>query len=178
MEESSNQTTISTRSVGVRYGLILAVISIVYFLVLTFANIDMTQGVGRWASLLFYVGIIFMAHKYFKDEGNGYMSYGQGLGITFWISLISSLIYGVFFYIYVKFVDAGFVDMIKDKQIEQMQAQGMSDEQIDQAMQMAGAFMSPEAMLIFAIIGGVFIIMLCGLIVTIFTQKKSPETSI
>jgi hypothetical protein len=65
--------------------------------------------------------------------------------------------------------------MMKDKQIEQMQNRGMSDEQVDKAMEIAGAFMSAEALLIFGIIFGIFFIVLCGVIVSIFTQKKSPE---
>jgi hypothetical protein len=65
--------------------------------------------------------------------------------------------------------------MIKEKQIEEMQARGMSDEQIDQGMKFAEMFMSPEAILIFGIIGGIITVLIVGLIVTIFTQKKSPE---
>jgi hypothetical protein len=172
MEET---TSITTRSVGIRYGLILALVSVIYFLVLTIMNVDMTSGIGRWASILFYVAGIFLAHKYFKDNGSGFMSYGEGIGISFWIGLLSSVISSLFTYIYIKFFDASFVEMIKEKQIEEMQARGMSDEQIDQGMKFAEMFMSPEAILIFGIIGGIITVLIVGLIVTIFTQKKSPE---
>jgi hypothetical protein len=172
MEET---TSITTRSAGIRYGLILALVSVIYFLVLTIMNVDMTSGIGRWASILFYVAGIFLAHKYFKDNGTGFMSYGEGIGISFWIGLLSSVISSLFTYIYIKFVDSSFVEMIKEKQIEEMQARGMSDEQIDQGMKFAEMFMSPEAILIFGIIGGIVTILIVGLIVTIFTQKKSPE---
>jgi ABC-type antimicrobial peptide transport system permease subunit len=103
------------------------------------------------------------------------MSYGEGIGISFWIGLLSSVISSLFTYIYIKFFDASFVEMIKEKQIEEMQARGMSDEQIDQGMKFAEMFMSPEAILIFGIIGGIITVLIVGLIVTIFTQKKSPE---
>ncbi|MCU0396638.1 MAG: DUF4199 domain-containing protein [Cyclobacteriaceae bacterium] len=172
MEET---TSITTRSVGIRYGLILALVSVIYFLVLTIMNVDMTSGIGRWASILFYVAGIFLAHKYFKDNGSGFMSYGEGIGISFWIGLLSSVISSLFTYIYIKFIDSSFVEMIKEKQIEEMQARGMSDEQIDQGMKFAEMFMSPEAILIFGIIGGIITVLIVGLIVTIFTQKKSPE---
>jgi hypothetical protein len=65
--------------------------------------------------------------------------------------------------------------MIKDKQIEAMEQRGMSEEQIDQAMKIAGAFTSPEAILGFGLIGGLIVILIVGLIVSIFTQKKNPE---
>jgi len=175
--EKNTLPPVTTGSVGKRYGVIMALISIVYFIALTVASIDMTTGIGRWSSVLFYVVVIYLAHKNFIDDGNGFMSYGQGMGIVFWIGLICSVIYTVFFYIYIKFIDAGFVEAIKQKQIEQMQERGMSDAQIDQAMGIASMFMTPEAMFIFGLFGGIIIIVIVGLIVTIFTQKSNPEPS-
>jgi len=153
---------VSTRSVGLRYGLIMAVISIPYFVILRVADVDMTSGIGKWLSSIFYIGVIYLAHKYFKENGDSFMSYGQGMGITFWLSLVCSVIYSVFFYVYIKFVDSSFVQVIKDRQI-------------DQALKITGAFMTPEVMFGFGIFFGIFFILLIGLIVTIFTQKKNPE---
>ena len=177
MEEQTS-AAVTTRSSGIRYGVMLGVVSIGIFLILTFAGVDQTSGVGRWASVPIYIALIFMAQKYFKDGGDGFMSYGQGMGITFWLGLISTAIYMPVFYVYVKFIDSGFVEAIKNKQMEEMQGRGMSDEQIDQAMSFAGAFMTPEAMLLFGIFGGIIFILICGLIVTIFTQKPNTQSSI
>ena len=165
----------TARSVGFRYGLIMAAISIAYFLILTFASVDMTSGIGRWSSIIFYVVVLYLAHKNFKDEGDGFMSYGQGMSITFWLALVSSVIYSIFFYVYIKFIDSSFVEAIKNKQIEEMQNRGMSDEQINQAMGFAGAFMTPEAMLIFGLVGGIIFIVVVGLLVSAITQKKNPQ---
>ena len=67
MEPNVTTTPIvTTRSAGIRYGVIGGLVSIVYFLVLTTAGVDMSQGVGRWAGLLITIAIIFLAHKYFK----------------------------------------------------------------------------------------------------------------
>jgi hypothetical protein len=177
MEEQTS-TAVTTRSSGVRYGVMLGAVSIVIFFALTFAGVDQTSGIGRWASVPIYIALIYMAQKYFKDEGDGFMSYGQGVSISFWAGLISTVIYTPIFYIYIKFIDGGFVEAIKNKQIEEMQNKGMSDEQIDQAMSFAGAFMSPEAMLVMGFFGGIIFILICGLIVTIFTQKTNPQPSI
>ncbi|HCW06852.1 MAG TPA: DUF4199 domain-containing protein [Cytophagales bacterium] len=175
MEETA-KPTVTTRSVGIRYGLFMGVISIAYFLILNLLGVDMTQGIGRWASLIFNVAIIFLAHKYFKDNGDGFMSFGQGFGIGFWIALISSAISSVFTYVYIKFIDASFIQQVMDKTRESMEEKGnLSDEQIDQAMQMTAKFMTPESMLIFGLIGGLVILCIVSLIVTIFTQKKNPD---
>lgn len=174
MEESTNNVTV--RSVGIRYGLILAFAGIILFLIYMIAGIDMS-GNARWISFPIYIVIVFLAHKYFKDNGDGFMTFGQGVGISFWIGLLSSVISSIFTYFYIKVIDGSMLQQIMDKQIETMQEKGMSDEQIDQAMKIAAFFMSAEAMLLMGIIGGIIFIVITGLIISIFTQKKNPETT-
>jgi len=173
--ENEQATPVTTRSVGMRYGLIMAVIAILYFVVMNVAGVDMSQGIGRWGSLVFYIVIIVLAQKNYKDNGNGFMSYGEGMGITFWLALITSVISSIFTFIYIKFIDSSFVELMMDKQREAMAERGMSEAQIDQAMEMMAKFMTPGMMLVFGLVGGLIIILICGLIVTIFTQKKNPE---
>lgn len=173
MEEQVS--TVTTRSTGIRYGIIMAVISIASFVVMSVAGIDM-QGPASYLNWVVIAAIIFFAHKYFKENGDGYMTIGQGIGIGFWTGLISTLISSPFTYIYIKFIDSSFLENIKDKQIEKMQEQGMSDEQIDQAMQFAGAFMSAEAILVMGILGGIVMSIILAVIVSLFTKNTAPET--
>jgi hypothetical protein len=176
MEQQETTTPeVTTRSVGTRFGLIAAVVGIVYFLILRLANIDM-QGPASWFGWLITALIIFLAHKYYKDNGTGYLNYSQGIGIAFWLGLVSSAISSIFTYIYIKFVDTTFMDMVKEKQYEKMQEQGLSDEQIDQAMKFASAFSTPEALLIIGFIVSVIAAVIIALLVTLITQRKSPET--
>jgi hypothetical protein len=179
MEQQTTTGTaeVTTRSTGVRYGLIGAVVGIVYFLIITTLGMDMTQGAWRWLSYVISLVLLVLAHKYYKDNNGGYMAYGQGIGISFWYGLVSAGIGSVFTYFYVKFIDTGFIDMMKEKQLEQFEARGMSDEQIEQAMNFSAMFMTPEAILIFGIVFGIIGIIILGLIVAIFTQKKAPETA-
>lgn len=180
--ETQNETMeekVNTRTAGMRYGLFLAAFGIVSFLVTTLSGMNVTDGSGAWINRLISVavtGVIFyLAHEYFKKNGDGFMSFGQGVGIGFWGGLISSLVSSLFIYVYVKFIDSGFIDMIKDKQMEAMQAQGMSDQQVEQAMKFASMFTSPEAIAIFGIVFGILGSILIALIVAIFTQKKNPD---
>jgi len=172
---SANPSSMTTRSAGIRYGMIGGVISIAYFLILILAGVNMTSGYWNWIGYAITAGLIFMAHKYYKENGNGFMSYGQGIGISFWLGLISAAISSVFTYIYVKFIDSSFVEMIKEKQLEEMEGRGMSSEQIDQAMKFASMFTSPEAIFLFGLLGGIVVTIIIALLVTIFTQKKAPE---
>ncbi len=175
METQVNIPQVTTRSVGVRFGLIAALVGIAYFLVMNVAGIDMTQGFWNWVGYAITLTFVILSQKQFKEKGDGYMSYGQGIGIAFWMGLVSAVISSIFTYIYIKFIDTGFLQLVKDRQIEAMQQKGMSDEQIDQGMKMAAMFMTPEAMLIMMLIGGIIATIIIALIVTIFTQKKNPE---
>jgi hypothetical protein len=172
MEEN---VSVTTRSAGIRYGLILGVASVAFFVVMNVAGVDM-QGPLSYLGWLITFAVIFFAHKYFKENGDGYMTIGQGIGIGFWAGLVSTFISAPFTYIYIKFIDSAFLENIKDKQIEKMQEQGMSDEQIDQGMQMAEMFMSAEAILIIGIISGLIMALIFAVLVSLFTKKTPPES--
>lgn len=165
---------LSTRSVGIRYGLIMGVISILLFVLFNVAGLDMNSKL-RWISFPVYVVIMVLAHKYYKDQGDGFMSYGQGMGIILWMGIISSLIGSVFTWLYVKFIDTTMIETMLQQQLEEFERQGMSDDQIANAMKFTEMFMTPEAMLLMGIIGGIISSLIIGLIVTIFTQKKNPQ---
>jgi hypothetical protein len=177
--EEQQTISVSTRSAGMRYGLILAAFSIVSFLVFSLSGINMSEGPGAWVnrllSMTVMVIVFVLAHNYFKQNGNGFMNFGQGIGIGFWASLTGTGISSTFMYIYIKFVDSGFLDMIKEQQMAQFQERGMSDEQIEQAMKFASMFTTPEAIFIFGLVGGIIFGVIIALIVSIFTQKKNPD---
>ena len=173
--EETTAPSVSTRSVGIRYGLIMGVIGIALFVVFIAADVDV-QGPARWLNVLVLAVIIFLAHKYFKENGDGFMTIGQGTGIGFWMSLVSSAISSVFTYVYVKFIDTTFIQQMMDKQREAMEAKGtLSEEQVDQAMNMTSKFMTPEMMVVFVLVFGIIFGVIVALVVGLFTQKKNPE---
>lgn len=167
---------VSTRTAGIRYGIMAGLASVVYFVALNTAGVDTTEGIGRWAGLLLTILFIYLAHKYYKDNGDGFMSIGQGIGIGFWLGLISAVISSIFTYIYVKFIDDNFIQQLLDKQRATMEEGGnLSEDQIDQGMKITAKFMTPEIMLVFGLIGGLVIVLIIAIIVSLITQKKSPE---
>lgn len=173
MEQPS--PTISTRNVGIRYGLLLSIVSVLFFLLASSLGFSSTDGPGKWAVYIFFGVMLFLAHKYFKDNGNGFMSYGQGMTIAFWTTLISSAISSVFTYLYIKFMDPSWMQKMKEMQMEELEKQNMSDEEMEFAAKIMENLSSPEAILFFALLGGIMAGVIIGLIVTIFTQKKNSE---
>jgi len=175
MEE--NIEKVSVKDVSVKWGLILGVISIVIFIlgVVTEAN---TSGWYSWIGLIPTLIVFIMAHNQFKNEGDGFMSYGEGLKIGMLVTLISSVISTVFFYVYIKFIDDTFIANIREQSVIDMQERGMSDDQIDQAMSMTETFTSPELMAVFGILGALFMGFILSLIVSAFTKNSNPELDV
>jgi hypothetical protein len=177
MEENVTKSAVTTRSVGIRYGVINGLIQVVYFLILTTAGLAVSSGFAPWVGFLISIVVLFLAHKYYKENGDGYMSYGQGIGIGFWTGLVSATISAIFTYIYAK-IDSGYITSIREKAIQDMEAQGQSQQQIDTAMKFVEMFTSAEAILVMGLVFGVIGMIIVALILTIFTQRPQPEASI
>lgn len=176
MEENSTTPDLTTKSVGIRYGLIMGTISIVFFLLFVIVDIDTYLKIGRWVNTGMVIVILVLAHMYFKKNGDGFMNYGQGIGIAFWLGLISSVVGSIFTYLYVKFFDQSMTTAIRESAIRDMEKQGQSDEQIEMAMKFVDMFTNPEALLFIGLFFGILGTVVIALIVTLFTQKARPET--
>ncbi|SNT13743.1 Protein of unknown function [Ekhidna lutea] len=171
MEETTNPTT---KSISMKWGVIYGLVGIIFLVVVDFAGMMQNRAVS-WIGYLILGALIFMAHKEYKSEGDGYMSYSKGLGIGTLTTLIGGIINSLFFFVYISFINTEFVNLIKEKSIMDMEARGMSDAEIDQAMGFSEAFMSPVAMTIFSILGTVLFGFILSLIVSIFTKNNQPE---
>jgi hypothetical protein len=161
-------------SVGLKFGLILGLISIVLHLVQYAIGINPmdNQWISNSISVITTVAVIVFAHKSYKETGNGYMSYGQGLGLAM-VTVVSSLVIGgLYTFIFFNFIDPSAFEAIWEKAAADMEAQGQSEEAIEMGMSWGRKLFWP-----LFILGGLFWGFILGLIVTIFTQKKEPETA-
>ncbi len=164
----------SLRSIGVKFGIIAGLLGIMFTIV-----IDVTGNLGnqglQYSGLIITLAVVFFAHREYKNNGDGFMNYGQGVGIGAWIGLVGSVISSVFTYVYVSFINTEYVSTLKDIQRMKMEEQGLSDAQIDQAMEITGAFMTPVALLGMGLFMGVLFTVIIALIVSAFTKKARPE---
>lgn len=168
---------LTVKGAGLRYGVIAAIVLIIYGLILQIAGLITNQALA-YINYLILAVIIFLAHKAYKEKGDGFMTFGQGLSIGVIISIISGVVSAIFSYIYLKFVDDSMLAMIREQSYRTMEEKGMSDEQIEQAMGFSEKFMSPEMILVFGIIGMVFFGFIISLIVALITKKNNPAVSI
>ncbi len=168
--ESNEMESVTARSIGIRFGLISAVISIVLFIIPAVIGQNPFKGVWNWVGMVVGIGIIVFAHKSFKDDGDGYMNYGQGIGIAFWMALVSTLIAVSFMYAYISFIDVNPFELFMEQQQEEMAAKGTPENIIETSTEWTRKLFWPIA-LVMGLLGSIII----ALIVTIFTQKKDPN---
>ena len=177
IESEDEEDRITVGEVARKWGLYVGLIGIVYGLIQQFAGLATSNVANYLGSVILIAGVV-LAHKEFKRDGNGFMSFKQGFGIGSLITIYSSLISVVFTYVYIKFVDDSMMTMIKEQQIEQMENRGMSEAEIEQAMEFTSSFMTPEVTMVFALIGSIVIGIILSLIISAITKNEDPSVEI
>jgi hypothetical protein len=162
--------SVSVRSVGIKFGIIAGLIGLAQFLIVALVGGNPFHSAWGWFGAALAITTLFLAHKEFKDEGDGFMAYGQGIAIAFWYAVIAVLITVPIMYVFLTFIDPGVMELFYDQQLAKMQEQG----QPEQAIEM-GMMWTRKLYWIFAIIVPFFFDMIIALILTIFTHKKKIE---
>lgn len=175
MEENNENPSVF--ATGLRYGLYLSLASVALMLIIALAGANPLQSDFKswntWVNFALSISILVLAHKYFKDNGDGFMTFGQGFGIAFIAFVVSIAIGGVFTYVYTAFVDPDILEDLWIKTAEQMEQKGQSEEAIEVAIGFTKKFFW-----VFYVFGGIFGATVISLIVTLFTRKKNPNMGI
>jgi hypothetical protein len=175
--DAATSNSVTARSAGVRYGFILGIVIVVYFLILTPFGIQITNGFWLWFKYVFIIAAIYFAQRHFKYNNGALMEFGQGVSIAAWAGLIFGAMDAVFRYVYLTFIDPSFIQKLKDLQIGEMQQKGLSETEIKQAVGITSLFMNVEfiSFIVFlsAIVGAVVI----GLVLSIFTRNVFTRNS-
>ncbi len=181
--ESQNQTLDTPNQFGgnpntplfssaIFYGIILAAISIGIGIVAHITKWD-TQGttfkIFTWA--LFIGGITWTIYHFKNQKNNGYLRYGQGVGLSVLTGLVTGILSAIYMVIYMKYINPGLIEEIMEKSYEQMTDQGLTDAQIEQAMEISSMFMTPTIFAATSIVSWVLISLIIGLIASAFMKR-------
>ena len=160
--------------IGFRVGVILALALIIYSMLLQVTGMVTNQALGIVAYVIYIIGIVW-AHKTYKESGDGYMSYGQGLGLGMIVTGVAGLVSSLFSYFYLKFIDDSMLSEILNQSRIALEEQGMDDEQIEQALAMTQKFTTPEMLMIWGVFGALLMGLIFSLVISAFTKKTNPE---
>jgi hypothetical protein len=167
------ETKVSVWKANLTNGVILGFIGVVLTLILYFFDLITNKSLG-YVTLLIEAVILYFMIKSFRDNYlNGYISYGKSVGAGVVIFLYSTIISIIFSYILYKYIDPGLINKMLAISEEAMAKKGgMTQEQIDVAMNMTKKMMKPEIIVITGLFANMFMGTIISLIVSIFTRKE------
>lgn len=157
---------------GIYLGVSLVLFSLITFLL----DVDIQSPI-KYVSWLILAAGLFWAIISFRDKQmGGFIDYKGAFSSGFYTGLIASIIAGLFMFVYVQYIDPGIIDQILlETEATLEQNPNMSDEQIEQALEMTESFTSPILMSVFGFLGNLVASTVLSLIIAIFAKRENKE---
>ena len=177
---SPDPATVPYRQIAIRYGAIWGGISIITSLIGYMTNTDGSlpdTGPIKWVYTLIGIAVavwaIATAIRTDRDQQlGGYIGLGRCLGIGALTGVIAGAIGAVFTFLYMTVINPGFNDQLKEMMVVQWEEQGMSEDQIEMALNMSSAFTSPAMLAIWQILGGALLGLIIGLVAGLVMKRE------
>lgn len=172
------ETTPSIKSTILQYGILLGIISVVFRLMIYFLDMHYTQepSVGV-VSILISITVIILGQYAFKKENEGYLSLSEALKLGMGIALISGIIGVTYQIILVNVIDPNTIDKMmeiaRNKLIDDQPE--LSQEQVDQFVDMQRNFTTPGMTIAFGLIFSLFFGFVISLVSGLILKRNRPE---
>jgi hypothetical protein len=158
---------------GLNNGLIVGLVLVIYSFMLYLANLQQHQWLNNMSFLILIGGIVW-AHQNYKKFGDGFMAYGEALGLGTIVSGVAGLLNGVFVVIYNVYIEPDLMERTVEEQIVALQDRGMSQAQIEQFQNIMVFIQSPIALFFISFLSFIFFGFIFSLIISAFTKKTNP----
>ena len=166
-----------TNKIALNYGLILGFASILFHVILFALGKHLEQD---WkmsvVSFLITTVVTVLGIKKFKEANNGFLTLGQGLKTGLSIVMISAVIYVVYQLIFMYVISPEAIDQALEIARQKMlENPNLTDEQIEQAVEMQKKFSGPAFIVPIILIFSLFIGFIISLIASLVMQKKEDQ---
>ncbi|WP_116790807.1 DUF4199 domain-containing protein [Flavobacterium psychrotrophum] len=180
-ENTPAVNTVSPVKAALNYGVIFGALLIIEFVTMYLLDIN-PQEQGTIAvvnALVNYIVLpftfIILACNTYKKLNGGFISYGQALKIGVIVTVIASIVLGIFNIIFNLILPEIQVEMIqKAKENMVKQNPNMTSEQLEAGLQVAEVFMKPYVLLPLSILMYAFIGLINSLIIGAIVKKENP----
>ncbi|TGE27886.1 DUF4199 domain-containing protein [Hymenobacter metallicola] len=169
-----NSAAPSATSIGLRYGLLVGLIICLASFIIRLLITDPNSPINNIIYVVLIVGII-LAHRDYKAQNQGFLSFGQGLGLGLLTALVAGLVTGLFSYIYAEYIDPEYMSTIIEAMRTQMETQGRSAEQIETTVGWMTKMMSGPIVIGTVLLSMLFWGLIISLITSAFTKHNRPE---
>ena len=171
MEAKQPSKLKSALNYGAMLGLLLMIISLLIFV---FELYESSKWLN-WISMIILAAGLYMGVKNYRDQvAGGFISYGGAVGYGTLVALFAGIITSIFSYIYLGYIDDGFVQFQLTQTEDELYAQGLPDEQIEMTLEWTKKFMAPGILAVSGIIMNTIFGLIISLIVAAIL-KKDPE---
>jgi hypothetical protein len=170
--------TASVKKTAYNFGIILALASILLQVISYVTNTHLDQPFWLKASgFLLTVAIIVYAIKTFKTSNSGFLSLSEALKVGLAVSVISAIIYAIYFYLFCTAIEPNYIADIMDLENSKMieNNPNMTNEEIEGAAKIQAMFAKPMIMASFVIIGSLFFGFIISLIAGLVMKNNRPE---
>ncbi|WP_271766392.1 DUF4199 domain-containing protein [Aquimarina algiphila] len=165
----------STKKIIINYGVILGVLSVLMGVVIYITDGYTEQNwIHTVIGLAIMLGVIVYGIKAYKTTNGGFLQLSEALKIGLGIALIGGIISVIWTILLMNVIEPDIVNQINEAQREQMieRFPDMSEEQMNQSLEMAKKFTSPYIISAFALIWSLFIGFIISLIAGLVMRQK------
>ncbi|NTW23935.1 MAG: DUF4199 domain-containing protein [Lentimicrobium sp.] len=176
--ESSNEMKsggVSLFNHALKFGLFTSGAYILVSLLFYVLDVDKSSWVQYLVFLVLIAGIVLGIIQYRDKHAGGFLSYGKCVTAGILISVVVGLVMAVYIYLFMTYFDPGQIEEMAEMAEQKLVDQGMSDEEIDQAMVIARKFMSP----VFSAVSSVFSMAFGGAVISLIAAaflKKNDDS--
>lgn len=166
---------ISFKQIVTTHGVYLALVSIILLVIMYITNTtqNWVYSLGGFALTVL---IMVYAIKTFKQHNENYLTLGEGLKVGMATAAIGGVLAAFYAYLHYSFIYPEYIDAVLEEARMQMaeQSQGMTDEQMDQAIGFTETFTSPFMMATFSLIGSLFFGFIISLFASLIMKRERP----
>ncbi|KPK87226.1 MAG: hypothetical protein AMS27_03175 [Bacteroides sp. SM23_62_1] len=145
------------------WGTIIGLISVVYSVVLYMFDQTFNQALGYLGIIILLAGLILGIRNYRDNVLDGILPFGKAFGFSMLIVVISALIGSIYGYLLYTVIDPDLMEKMLDLQTDRMLEQGLTEDQVEQALQFSRRLMNP----IFLMISGFVVNILMGVVISL-----------
>lgn len=177
--ENTTESTASSSLIALKYGFISGLLSFLFSTIVSVMGWaeSFQESIG-WISsiwtLLLSVTITLLCAREFREQNEGYIGYGQGLGLSTLLGAISGLVGGGFNYVYIEFIDNSVIQRQLDLALAKMEDQGLSGSVLRNAEDLMRLLSHPGIQFVSLVISSIVFGFFVGLIVSAIVKREKP----
>lgn len=165
----------STASLALKWGGITGIALIIYTTLLYTLN---QMGNSGLAVLIYAIvaGGLFMGIREYRTLNGNYLAIGEGVGLGTLLAAVAGILSSAYNILYTTLIDPSVKEQVANQVRAKMEEQGnLTDEQIDQAMDMIQKTQGPGLQFLLGVLGSIVIGAFLSLIISAILRRKKEN---